>query len=216
MRGVLAAALLAGLALPAAAPAAKPKPGHTKAGQAAARAALLTTKDVAAGWTATAAPKQVPSLGCSAAAPSVAGIRELGSAASASLRATANGPFVSQTAYVFATPVQAATVFRRVTGKVAERCLAESVKAGSTTDVQLAVAKTESLRGPALAGRTALVRATGTASSIGQRLATYVDLVLVARGRAVTALTFVSFEEPAAASLELRLGRIVAARLARA
>jgi hypothetical protein len=37
--------------------------------------------------------------------------------------------------------------------------------------------------------------------------------VLVARGRAVTALTFVSFEEPAAASLELRLGRIASARL---
>ena len=202
-----AVALLAGLL---AAPAAADNPArrHRPADMALARKALLGDADVGAGWRSGAVSTRPASLTCPAFDPPLAGVVETGTA-SRELRAGAQG--VSQSVWVFRTREEASVLWRRVVGKGLLRCLVAAARSAG------GLAVTSLLSGelavPRLAERTRAFRVVVTARVGGQTVRLYVDTLLLARGRAVTELTFGS-GQPIPSAVELLLGRTVARRLA--
>jgi hypothetical protein len=66
---------------------------------------------------------------------------------------------------------------------------------------------------PALAARSAGDRVTAKGETSGKTVTAYLDTLLIARGRTVTELGFTGYGQPVARQLELRLARIVGARL---
>jgi hypothetical protein len=209
--------LTAGLLVPAAASAATkpPKTTHTSAGMAAARRMLLPASALPRTWTAAAAGKSTPRLTCPGFAPSAAGIVEIGAAGSPAFRAETGGPFVSEGVYVYAKPAQALTYFGRVAGKGIRSCLTQSLAQGSTNDVHFTIGHTSTIPLPALGTRRAGYRVAVTVSAPAQSLTAYVDLLLVANGNAIAALSLSSYSEPFPARLELAVARAAARRLSR-
>jgi hypothetical protein len=214
MRGALIALVVCALA-PAAAAATKPPSTHTKTGLASARAALLPAHAFPSRWTATAADKTVPALGCPFAGADSSGIVEIGAATSPHYRAGSVGPFASESVYVYKTAQQAATYWKRLVGPGIGRCLAASVKQGSTSDVTFSEAKQLPLAAPTVTGRAAAYRVSAHAATPGQTTVAYFDLVLVARGAGIAALSFSSFSTPTPAGIEALLARSAAGRLPR-
>ena len=109
-----------------------------RAATAAARAELLRHSDLH-GWGDTAAPKKVPPLTCSAFSPS--GIKPLGDAASPTFSDGSDGPFVSETAYVYSSASKEQTFWHRAVGRGLESCVADSLTAGSTSTVTFKVSR---------------------------------------------------------------------------
>ena len=196
-------------------PAAKPTGvlRHTTAGMALAGRLLLRTADFGAGWTAGRARAKVATLTCGSFNPSLAGLIERGSAASPSYSGGTAGPFVSQTAYVYATADQAVTLWRRVVGPGLLRCLVESVGSSSAQGVRFTVRGKRTLTLPRLAPRAAGYRVVATAATAAQSITTTVDLIVLGRGRAVTELSFAGIAQPVAPGVELGLARKAARRL---
>ena len=209
----LAALVLACLLAPVASGATKPPTTHTKAGLAAARRALLPAGAFPSTWTSTAADKTVPSLVCALAAIDPTGIVELGSAGSPHYRAGKAGPFAAESVYVYKTPKQAALLWKRLVGPAVERCLAASVTQGSTQDVTFSKTTKLPASAPRVSGRSAAYRVSAQAATPGQSIAAYFDLVLVARGASIAALSFSSFSEPPPAGIEALLSRSAVSRL---
>jgi hypothetical protein len=202
MRALLAALLIA----------ATPGVHHTPAGKAAAHRALLRPADLA-GWTAGATPKKVGALTCRAST-AVKGAVETGSAASPTYQQSTSGPFVSQTAYVYSTATGAAAMFEHVSGATALSCLAASLGAGDPSGTVAFVAtKKQVLPAPHVTGKAAAYRVVGRATVSAQKVTVYVDLLLVQRGKAITALTYSSFSTPVGAALEQKIARAAAGRL---
>jgi hypothetical protein len=219
MRGALAIAILAVLAVPGTAPSATKPPAtktHTAHGMAQARSLLLTARDLAPSWTAQPAPKPVPSLSCAGRAPSTTGVVETGSAASPRFGAGPTGPFAAQTVYVYANARQASTYWRRAVGDRIGRCLSEAVVKGSTDAIRFTVSKVERLPALRVVGVSALFRVSAEVASAGQTVPAYVDIVLIQNRNAITALTFSSLSEPVGSTLRLRLSQRLANRLAAA
>jgi hypothetical protein len=205
-------ALLAITLLPAIAAASIVK-RHTASGMALARGALLVRGELGAGWTASPAPHAVPTLTCTDFSPQLNGVTERGAAVSPTFSASRSGPFVSQAAYVYTTAAQAAAVWQRVVTPGLLRCVADSLRSGGSNGVTLAVTRERLLALPGLAGPHAGYRITGTATSPGQVVDVYVDMLVLARGDTVSEISASSFEQPPARELELRLARAVARRL---
>jgi hypothetical protein len=202
MRALLAALLVA----------ATPGVHHTPAGKAAAHRALLRHADLA-GWTAGTTPKKVGALTCRATTPPKGAV-ETGSAASPTYEQSASGPFVSQAVYVYSTAAGAAATFRRVSGTTALSCLAQSLAAGDPSgSVAFVAGKKQVLPAPHVTGKAAAYRVVGRATVSAQKVTVYVDLVLVLRGKAITALTYSSFQAPVSAALEQKIARAAAGRL---
>jgi hypothetical protein len=217
MRGLLSSLAAAGLLVPVAQAATKPPAAgktHTAAGMATAHRLLLTSRDFPKGWTSSPAGKAVPALTCGSFAPSTTGVVETGAAASPNFRAAAAGPFASEAVYVYATPRQARTFWRRTVGPGIAACFSQSVTQGSTTSVQFAVKKTQLLPLPRLGDRSAAYRVAATATTPGQEVTAYFDLLLIGRGAVVAAITFSSFSEPVSRELALARARAAARRLA--
>src|ERR1700716_1353356 len=124
-RSLVAAALVACLLSASVAAALQLK--HSRADTALARGTLLSRAELGSGWTGGAATGRVAPLTCDRFNPSLAGLVETGSAASARVRQSPGGPFLSQTAYVYKTRSQATTVAERVIRPGLIECLAESV-----------------------------------------------------------------------------------------
>ncbi len=185
----------------------------TPAGRQLARQALLRRGDFGARWSSKPGPSKVPTLLCDRFSPSQSGIVMIGSAASSTFGASLSGPFVSQTAYAYATPAQAATFWNRVVRKRLLACVAESLVSGSSQGVTFKVTSEQLLALPRIAARDAGYRVTGTATTQGSAITVYLDMIVLARGRVVTAITTTNFSQPAARALELRLARKVARRL---
>jgi hypothetical protein len=178
-----------------------------------ARKALLRTSDIGTSWRSTAAPKQVPTLTCPAFSPDLGTLPKPGAAVSPTFQQTANGPFVSQTAYAFPKASQALTFWHRVVTHSLGKCVAGGLTASSTQTVNFKANHTRSLPLPAIADRRAGYRVIGTASTTAQQITVYLDMIVVGRGSELSQISFTSFEQPPPRSLELRLARLVAARL---
>jgi cytochrome c6 len=186
---------------------------HVAADMALARRALLVRRDLGAGWK----PRPVPSTGapltCSSFAPDLGGVVETGAASSRVFAQASGGLSVSQASFVYATAAQATILWRRVVGPGLYRCLAERVKSGATPGVSFTRISRGALRLPRLGGRIAGYRVEAKGVTAGKTLKRYLDMVVLARGRTVTGLSFAGRDRPAARQLELQLARIVASRL---
>jgi hypothetical protein len=180
-----------------------------------ARRALLDEADLGLGWRSAPAPKKVPTLTCPSFSPSIVGIAKPGAAASPTFRQSSTGPFISQAAYVYASPAQARRFWNRAVTKKLVTCVATSLTSGSTQSVSFAVSSKHTLPLPAIGDRRAGYRVIGTASTTAQQVTVYLDMLVVGRGSGLTQISFSSFSKPAPRSLELRLARLVAGRLPR-
>lgn len=203
MRALLAALLVA----------ATPGVHHTAAGTAAAHKALVRHADLGAGWTAGATPKKVGALTC-ATATAPKGVVETGSAVSPTYQSSATGPFLSQSVYVYSTAAGAATLFARVGGQQALTCLAQSfLGADPKGQVVFTASKQQTLPAPKVTGKANAYRVVGRAIVSAQKVTVYVDVVLIQRGNAISALSFATFSAPVSTSVEARIARTVSNRL---
>lgn len=185
----------------------------TGAGRALARAALLGRGDFGTGWSGGSAPRSVPALTCPAFHPSVRGALRTGAAASPPFHDATGSQAVSQTSYVFSTPAQAAAVAAAVMRRNLLSCVAQSMVAGSGHGVRFTVSRRTLFSPPRLGVRSSGYRISGTASRTDQTVGAYLDEIVLASGRTVTALSFAGLLQPFPTRLELRLARIVASRI---
>jgi hypothetical protein len=192
----------------------KPGPAQ-RAAIVAARATLLRHTDLR-GWSSTAGPKKAPALTCGAFAPDVSGSEPLGAAASPTFAEGSSGPFVSEIAYVYGSSAKERTFWHRVVVRRLETCVADSLKAGSTSSVTFKVNHESLLSLPRIGARDAGYRVAGTALSTDGSQSVYLDVLVVGNGSAVGAVSFTNFFNPVSRSLELRLARVVAKRLGNA
>jgi hypothetical protein len=213
-RRALAAVLLACLLAAPVAAALRVK--HTRPDTALARASLLRLRDLDKGWQASAQHGSVPALTCGSFNPSLTGVVETGAALSPRFQGDSAGPFASQTAYVYATRAQAATVWTGVARPGLIRCLADTVTRGGSPSGKFEVVGKQRLTLPKLADRAAGYRVVATLTAPGQSSTTVVDLLVVAHGRALTAIGLSSFDEPVPKAAEDRILRRAAERLHRA
>jgi hypothetical protein len=184
-----------------------------RAALAAARAALLRRSDLR-GWGATPPAKKVPPLTCGTFSPDLSGIRVLGSAASSTFAQGSSGPFVGETSYVFASATQERSFWHRVVVRRLLDCVADSLTAGSSSSVTFTAQRKQLLPLPRIGARDAGYQVRGTANSADGSQTVYLDMLVVGRGSAVGAVSFTSFFDPVSRSLELRLARLVAKRMA--
>jgi hypothetical protein len=184
------------------------------AGRTTARHALLRRSDLGSGWSQNApAPQHVPRLTCRDFDPSVRGVRQTGAAAGATFQGGSSGPFLSQSAYAYATPAERGIFWQRVVRPKLVRCVADALKRGSGQGVSFKVTGEHLLALPKLPARAAGYRVVGTASTTLQTIDVYLDMIVLGRGNAVTQISLSSFSEPVDRALELRLARRAANRL---
>jgi hypothetical protein len=189
--------------------------GSTPAGQAIAGAALLRRADFGRGWREQAPPPaKVPSLTCPQFSPRVTGVTQTGAAASPTFEASAFGPFVSEIAHAYATPSEETSLWRAVARPGLVVCAADSLRRSGTQGVSFTVTAKGPLRLPGLPAPATAYRVTGTATISYQTIDVYLDLLVVARGRAVAGISLSSFEQPPPPRLEVRLAGTVARRMA--
>jgi hypothetical protein len=210
LRAIVLAAVLATAATAAAAPSKPPPPPKSEV--IAARHALLKGPDLR-GWRSTPGPKKAPTLTCPAFAPNLGTLPTPGAAASPTFMQTANGPFVSQSAYVYPTAKQELTFWHRAVTRRLATCVAGALTSASTSSVTFTVKSKHSLPLPAIADRRAGYRVIGTAKTTAQEITVYLDMLVVGRGSGLTQISFTSFSQPVARALELRLARLVTGRL---
>jgi hypothetical protein len=209
----LAAALTAGGAV---APAGALTRHPTAAGHAAATALLVRRADFGGGWSAVAPPKVVPGLTCPRFHPATPRVVETGAAASPTFQASSSGPYVAGNAYVFASAAQRSAYWRAVARSGLLRCVADSLAHGSSHGVHFTVTGHRMLALPKLGVQARGYRVSGTATSEGQSLDVFLDVLVLGRGSAVSALSLSSLEQPVGRALELRLARLLGARMSSA
>src|SRR5580704_2033558 len=100
----------------------------TAAGNASAKASLIQLTDLGKGWASKAAPSGGLQVSCKGFQPSMKGIVETGAAGSPSFSDSPVGPFVSQTASVYASAGQASAVWNRAIQPGLIACVALSVE----------------------------------------------------------------------------------------
>lgn len=182
----------------------------TAAGNAQAATVLLTRAEIGRSWSEEAAPKSVPPLTCPSFHPRLRGDVQIGAAISPRFQGSSSGPFVSQTAYVYATPAQGTAAARALMRAKLGTCVSASLVDGSGGGVSFAVSKESPLRLPRLGVAAIGYRVAGTASQPYQLVDVYLDAIVLAHGATVTEVSFATFLAPPAESLELRLARQIA------
>jgi hypothetical protein len=194
----------------------QPQPARQRAAKrhalALAEAALLRQRDVR-GWSSTPPPKKPGGLTCAGFNPSLSAFTPLASAASATFNQTSEGPFVAQLVYVFSSGGQARHFWRRVVQPRLLTCVAASLVAGSSGGVRFKVDDKHLEAYPPVGDRHRGYRVVGTAIQQLGSDRVYLDELVIGRSNGVTAVSFTSFFKPPRRSLELRLARVVAARM---
>jgi hypothetical protein len=185
----------------------------TRAGTALARATLLRGTDVGSGWSSAPPAGTVPPLTCPQFNPSVGAAKQIGAAASPTFKGSSGGPFVAQDAYAYANASQRQAVWRAVVRPPLVRCAADALVGGGGQGVALAATARRPLKLPRLPVLAAGYRVSGTASTTGQSLDVFLDMIVLGSGRAITAVSVSSVEQPPARRLELRLIGTVVQRL---
>ncbi len=192
-----------------AAAAALPAVHHTRAGTAAAQAALLRASDLGKGWSGKASVQRGVRLACPGYAPSGAGIVEVGGAASPDFSYGTTGPFVSQETSVYATAAEARTYWARAVRPGLLACVAQNVEALAAKGAKVAITRRETLPFSSSAPRAAAYRVVARVN----RLTLYFDVILLGSGRAIAAIAVSSFEQAPPAAFEQILAHDLAARL---
>jgi hypothetical protein len=179
-----------------------------------ARAALLSRSDLGAGWSVAAAPaRPVPQLTCPRFHPRTTGMTETSSAASPSFERGASGPFVSQTAYAYASAGAGQEAWRVLARAKLIDCIAASLTGASSDGVSFAVTSMGPLTLPRLRTRAIGYNVTASATSSEVPTAVYLDDVLLGRGATISELSVTSFSRQESAALAARLARLIADRL---
>jgi hypothetical protein len=137
---------------------------------------------------------------------------EIGRAGSPTWEQSANGPFVSETTYAYASAGQETSVWDAVVRPKFARCAAQSLIAGSGGGVSFKVTRAHPLGLPGFPSGSRY-RVSGTATSSGQSVDVYLDQIVIGRGKVIAVLSVSSFEAPVANRLELRLARAALRRL---
>jgi hypothetical protein len=214
-RRLSAVPLAPAIALLALATGAAPAVAHTPAGTAIARQALLRRDDLGPRWSvATPAPAVVPALTCPRFKPPTNARLETGAAASPTFQAGTSGPFVSQTAYAFATSAERQRVWHAVVRRPLLACVATGLLAGAGEGVSFKITAERLLAPGRLAAAAAGFSVTGSATSDGVPTSVYLDAVVLGHGRTITELSVSGFEQGEVRSEALRLARIIARRIA--
>ncbi len=208
---VLAGAAVACSCLPAAA-SASPAVRRSAAGDALASGVLLQRVDLGRGWSAVGG-QQVGTLTCPGLHVSLRGVTETGAAVSRRFSHGASGPFVSQTAFVYASPAEQGEVWDRVMTPGYSRCAAASLLSGATGRVRFQVSRRQRLSLPRVAARQAGYRVVGDAIAGSVTIPVYLDVVALGAGPVLTEISVSSFDQPVSRRLELSLARAVARRL---
>jgi hypothetical protein len=189
---------------------------------------LIGRSALGPGWTVSAAaPRSVASLACPQLHARLSGAAVAPSAAASPTFADgSSGPFVTQTAYRYASATVAARVWRAVDRSALERCLARTLTEGTSAGVSFQVTGARrlaapALRGPSVGGRRlpvavedARFRIAAVGSSGGAQTDVWLDAVLVHAGPAISELAVSSAVTVPPARLEERLARAIAARSA--
>jgi hypothetical protein len=207
----LAALIAASIAVGSAA-AAGPVVKRTSAGNATARAALLTAADLGKSWKAVP-PKvqQAPGFSCRGYQPSEKGIVEIGAATSPSF--SSGGTILQQYTGVYASAKQASTLWARAVKAGLADCAAQTLETIESRGIKVSQLASGTLTLPKPIPRTAGYRVTATLHAGGRALKTYFDVVLLSRGTTITEITISSFGEPVPSRSEQALAQIVAKRL---
>ncbi len=180
-----------------------------------ARAALLRRADLGGGWRVSApAATRVPPLTCSRFRPSTKGALQTSAAASPTYAASSAGPFVSQTAYSYATAAQQARVWRAVVRRRLLACVAASLSSASS-GVSTAISSERLMVLPRLPSRGAGYSVSASATSAEVPTEIYLDAVVLGAGQTVTEISVSSLNQRQASTQVLRLARIIARRIAR-
>lgn len=180
-----------------------------------AREALLRRLDLGPGWTvAAAAPRHAAPLTCPRFHPRMTGATETSAAASPSFERTTGGPFVSQTAYVYASRAQERRVWSALARPKLVECVAATLTGASSEGVSFAVTAKGPLALPRL--ETSAIGYTVSAAATSAEVPTtiFLDAVLFGGGRTISELTVSSFSKQEAAAIARRLARLVARRVA--
>ncbi|HZO62495.1 MAG TPA: hypothetical protein VFB35_05885 [Gaiellaceae bacterium] len=120
---------------------------------------------------------------------------------------------VAQTVRVFATPGQAAVAWTRTVNTHLVICMEEQVEGSSSMGAPVSVTDWRALTLPHVTQRVAGFRVTALATAGKTRSNVYLDVILLAQGRAMTTITFSSVQRPVPAAYETQLVRTVAGRL---
>jgi hypothetical protein len=207
---LLAAAALA-LALAATAVAADPAAKHTSAGNSAAKASLLTLKDLGQGWQAGQTGTPGLHLSCPGYRPSGKGIVETGVAGSPAFANSQSGPFVSQTASVYASSSQAAAYWNRAVKAGLIACVTQTVETIGARGVKVKITSQGGLPISKPTSMTAGYRVVATLSSKTAGSHTlYFDVIVVGKGKTLTEITLSSLIAPIPAKVENALALVVA------
>lgn len=209
VRRVLAVVLALALTCTGAALAARgdPQERFTKADQARAKAMLLRRADFGPTFAASPSTPTASDFYCRALDESdltVTGKAE-------SPRFSGSAAFVTSTAYVYESVADANASWRRGTSAAGEQCLREGLRRELRgTSVELRSFR--KLAFPRLGGRSVAYRAV----AVQQGVRIYLDLLAIQQARAQAAVILGSGLVPPPRSVELQLGRLVAARMAKA
>ncbi len=186
----------------------------TTAGLSIARAVLLTHADVGAGWRSSSV-SSTPPITCPGFRPALRADTEIGAASSPRFQASSSGPFVSQTAYVYATGAEGSAAANALLRPDLLRCVRSGFLAGSGDGVAFTVSRAHSISLPSLAVASSAYRVCGVAAQIGETTNVCLDEIVLAHGQTITALSIASLWQAPSRALELRLARRVADRLRR-
>jgi hypothetical protein len=140
-------------------------------------------------------------------------VRPRARAASATFAQTSQGPFAFDVSAAFASATTARGWWRQVVHPALSHCFARVLAAGSGGGVKLKPSGTRMLTLAGAPPKVARYRVSGQATSPGQNVPVYLDVLLVTRGRFVTELQLSNFDAPPPNQLELRLARLLARRL---
>jgi hypothetical protein len=203
-------ALLAGAALVGSAAGAGPSQRRTTAGDARARASLLTAASLGKGWTASKPVGGGLQLSCAGWKPSGGGIVETGGASLPSL--SQSGVIIGQMTSVYASARQADTLWERAVKPGLLRCVRESLERVSSVPNEKITVKLLS-QGPLAITKvgpyTAAYRVVADLTSSRRKLKTYFDVILVGRAATLSEITVSSFVDPVPAEVEYAFAKIV-------
>jgi hypothetical protein len=214
------ALLVAGVALTVVA-VASAAPGEPRkvllpAVQAKAKAINVRLSDLpAAGWkTAPQSPNgAVPT--CSFFEPKLSDLTENGDADSPEFKLPSSS-YVSSSTGIFVSASQAATAYSRVVQPALPRCLAEIFTKGLPPGFRATIVFAGPLQFSKLASRTNAFRIRADIKARYETVHTYIDLVVLLKGKVETVIFFAGITSPFKASFEQGVAGKVAARMASA
>jgi hypothetical protein len=184
---------------------------NTTVDTATARASLVKVTDFGKGWAGKASPQQGVGLSCTGFNPSGQGIVETGAAASENIAFGTTGPFVSQNTSVYGSTTQADTYWQRAVTPRLVTCVSAVLRGLSTRGISVAITAQGKLPFSTTLPHTAAYRAVATVGK--NKLTYYTDVIVLGKGRAITALTIISIEVPPPAKIEKALATIIVSRL---